>query len=235
VIDELPDPESLAEHQETMADVPDEFVFDNPGSAMSKAEEMGFAEIHTHGDGEDTVFMPGATHSALMDMISGDDGSDESMTPSNADTNDITMDNITEEEVAALEDYRDLENPAVVEQDTIDALENQVGEVEGLMREALADRTDLKEATLEALAFEALKSEFETDEGDFDVEALTQTPESGNPSDPGTEALSDDADMDKAEALYQDYQTFGTDGLKADIQEALGVSEWDTATEVLTQ
>jgi hypothetical protein len=61
-----------------MAETPDEYIFDNPGEAVSKAEEMGVGEgadlagdemIHTHGDGEDTVFMPGPSHDALMEML----------------------------------------------------------------------------------------------------------------------------------------------------------------------
>ena len=57
-----------------MAAVPDEFVFDNPGEAVEKAQEMGLDGaadeiIHTHGEGDDTVFMPGATHDDLMEML----------------------------------------------------------------------------------------------------------------------------------------------------------------------
>jgi len=51
------------------AGVPEEFVFDNPGEAMSKAQEMGLEEIHTHGEGEDTVFMPGETHDELVSEL----------------------------------------------------------------------------------------------------------------------------------------------------------------------
>jgi hypothetical protein len=61
-----------------LADVSDEYRFDNPGEAVSKAQEMGFDEdsemsgdelIHTHGDGADTVFMPGPSHDALLEML----------------------------------------------------------------------------------------------------------------------------------------------------------------------
>ena len=57
-----------------MAEVPDEYVFSNPGEAVSKAQEMGLDGagdeiIHTHGEGEDTDFMPGPSHSELMDML----------------------------------------------------------------------------------------------------------------------------------------------------------------------
>jgi len=240
VIDELPDPESLAEHGEGMSGVPDEYVFDNPGEAMSKAEEMGFSEIHTRGEGEDTEFMPGASRQALLDELDmgGDDGS-ESMSQSNpaatAATTDTTiiMDNITDDELEALEKRREFDDPKLVEQDDYEALQSRVAEVRGVMEEALTERTDLKESTVEALGFEALCEEFEDDEGSLQVEAMRQTPESGEPDNTDAEALSGDADMEKAEALYADYQTFGSDALQDDICEALGVSDFDTAEEVL--
>ena len=48
---------------------PKEFIFDNPGEAMKKAKEMGFDDIHSHGEGDDAVFMPGPTHEALMKKL----------------------------------------------------------------------------------------------------------------------------------------------------------------------
>jgi len=57
-----------------MAEVPDAYVFDNPGEAVSKAQEMGLDGagdeiIHTHGEGDDTVFMPARSHDDLMEML----------------------------------------------------------------------------------------------------------------------------------------------------------------------
>jgi hypothetical protein len=54
--------------------VPDEYIFSNPGEAVSKAQEMGLDGpgdeiIHTHGEGDDTAFMPASSHSELMDML----------------------------------------------------------------------------------------------------------------------------------------------------------------------
>ena len=45
------------------------YSFDNPGQAMQMAKKMGFDDIHTHGKGDDTVFMPGPTHEALLKKI----------------------------------------------------------------------------------------------------------------------------------------------------------------------
>ena len=63
-----------ADEKANMADVPDEYIFSNPGEAVSKAQEMGLDGagdeiIHTHGEGEDTDFMPAPSHSELMDML----------------------------------------------------------------------------------------------------------------------------------------------------------------------
>jgi len=70
------------------------------------------------------------------------------------------------------------------------------------------------------------------------VEALVQEPETEEPEpsdDEDAEALSEDADVDKAEALYSDYQMMSNppEGLETDIIEALGVENFETATEVL--
>jgi len=69
--------EEAAYHQDEeadMAETPDEYIFDNPGEAVEKAQEMGLEGagdeiIHTHNEGEDTIFMPASSHEALMDML----------------------------------------------------------------------------------------------------------------------------------------------------------------------
>jgi len=142
----------------------------------------------------------------------------------------------TSEAVEVLESAGEYDEPTVVEANEYESLQAKVSEVRGVLEEALAEKADLRDETIEALGFEALCSEFEDDEGTLQVEALTQEPESGEDGSGGSdgpEALGDDADTEKAEALYQDYQTFENEALKGDIQEALGVSDWDTAMEVL--
>ena len=51
---------------------PEEYMFDNPGEATKKAKEMGLDGIHSHKDGDKTIFMPGPSHKALMDKIESD-------------------------------------------------------------------------------------------------------------------------------------------------------------------
>ena len=36
---------------------------------MQMAKKMGFDDVHTHGEGDDTVFMPGPSHEALMKKL----------------------------------------------------------------------------------------------------------------------------------------------------------------------
>jgi hypothetical protein len=253
--------EAMSKHgdmDENMAEVPDEFVFGNPGEAVEKAQEMGLDGpsdeiIHSHGEGDDTVFMPGATHGDLMDMIDGEEAmwSDDPVWASSvaAETTTTTSDTtMNDTEKAILSAAEDVENPTealneyaateqatIVEQSEYEAMQDNVASVRGVMEEALQERTDLKESTVSALDFEALRAEFETEDGGLDAEALVQNPETGDPDveESGVEALGDDADVDKAEALYHDYQTFETEGLKEDITEALGVSDFEDAEEVL--
>ncbi len=52
-----------------------EYSFNNPGQAMKKAREMGFEKIHTHGEGDDAVFMPGPSHEALLKKLGKSDAS----------------------------------------------------------------------------------------------------------------------------------------------------------------
>jgi hypothetical protein len=50
------------------------YSFSNPGQAMKKAKEMGFDNIHTHKQGDDSVFMPGATHEELLKKLDDSKG-----------------------------------------------------------------------------------------------------------------------------------------------------------------
>jgi len=224
---------------------------------VEKAQEMGLDGpsdeiIHSHGEGDDTVFMPGATHGDLMDMIDGEEamwsddpewasaGAAETTTTSDTTMNDtekaiLSAAEDVENPTEALSEYAATEQATIVEQSEYEAMQDNVASVRGVMEEALQDRTDLKESTVSALDFEALRAEFETEDGGLDAEALVQNPETGDPDveESGVEALGDDADVDKAEALYHDYQTFETEGLKEDITEALGVSDFEDAEEVL--
>lgn len=228
-----------------------------PGEAAAMSAEALFDTVES---------MQDTSNEAAESAADANDGpSDDGDNPSSsvADNEEPDMSNedndLTAEEKAvlsaaeslespaeALEDYAAAEQPSIVDEETTvvvptdeyEALQDQVGEMESIMGEALAERTDLKESTIEALSFEALCDEFRDEEGDLQVEALVQEPETEEPeSEPesGVEALSEDADVDKAEALYGDYQMMNNppEGLEDDIVEALCVDDFDAATEVL--
>ena len=80
------DGETIFDHEELLAinpklafaeeieakPTPEDYMFDNPGEATKKAKEMGLDGIHSHKDGDKTIFMPGPSHKALMDKIESD-------------------------------------------------------------------------------------------------------------------------------------------------------------------
>ena len=77
-----------AKMAELMDDVPDEYIFDNPGEAVEKASEMGFdgagdEMIHSRDDGDETVFMPAPSHDELLDELESESavGTDEGVSP----------------------------------------------------------------------------------------------------------------------------------------------------------
>ena len=148
------------------------------------------------------------------------------------------MDDLSETEKEFVESLRegDHNEPKIVEEQTYEALESRVGSLEDMMEERLIEDSGLAKDTVKAMPFEAMAKEFETEEGDFDAEALVQAPETESVDEPeDTDALSDDADEEKAEALYTDYQSLpnAPDGLEEDIVEVLGVGDFEKATEVL--
>jgi hypothetical protein len=144
----------------------------------------------------------------------------------------LTAAESVEEPQEALEQFAAAEQPKIVEQNTYEALNNAVNRLDEMMADRLIEDTGLSEKAVEAMSFEAKSAHFETDDGEFDAEALVQSPETGQPEESETEALSEDADTDKAEALYQDMDKFDVDH-KDTICEALGVDEWEAAQEVL--
>ncbi len=48
-------------------------VFDNPGEAQERAKELGLDGIHSHKEGDMTVFMPGKNHEEYMKKTGGKD------------------------------------------------------------------------------------------------------------------------------------------------------------------
>ncbi len=53
------------------------YSFNNPGEAMKMARKLGFDKVHTHKQRDDTVFMPGPSHEALMKKLKQSKAKDE--------------------------------------------------------------------------------------------------------------------------------------------------------------
>ena len=80
------DGETIFDHEELLAinpklafaeeieakPTPEDYMFDNPAEATKKAKEMGLDGIHSHKDGDKTVYMPGPSHEALMEKTESD-------------------------------------------------------------------------------------------------------------------------------------------------------------------
>jgi hypothetical protein len=161
VIDELPDPESLANHRDG-----DDGPHDGAGSS-------------TPDDGTQS--------DPLMDNITD---ADRELLAAARQLDDPTVvetaaaERLSEHE-ELIETAEAIDEPTVVSEPDYDTLEARVDEVRTVLADALQEQTGLSEPTIEVMPFEALAAEFEADDGALDVESLSQAPETGSgPSDP---------------------------------------------------
>jgi len=174
---------------------------------------------------------------AAMAATTGDDGADgdtpqstggqDAPTGNHSDTTDMNQDDITDSErellaavndpeaaIEVLQKYKGREEPRIVEQDELEALEAENREV----REALAMQLTDDEFAAEAMAKQhdaaALKEQVAGDDESLG-EALQQTPETGSADEAdGQEALGD-ADQDEVETLTEQIDAFERRGWDA--------------------
>jgi hypothetical protein len=138
------------------------------------------------------------------------------------------------------EEAADLEEPTVEDADEVAAMQKRVSIVEDMMAEALAEETGLSENAVEAMPFEAMAAHFEDDDGDLDVEALTQTPETGSgPSGDGDSGLTDE-DVKRIEAIDTKIDALGSalprervEALQDEAADLADADSYDEALEVL--
>lgn len=116
-----------------------------------------------------------------------------------------------------LGEYAQTEDAQIIPGDTIESLRNEVEELSSVFREALQENKELSEAAVNDLSVEALTAEFRDEDGDIQVEALAQRPEtksngSRESLSPEAEELVEqygDGDPEEAtEALQERYQNF---------------------------
>lgn len=141
-----------------------------------------------------------------------------------------------------IEEAADLEDPTVQSAEEAEAMAERVAIVEEMMAEALTEQKGLREATVEAMSFDAMAAEFESDEGDLDVEALTQNVESGSGSTgtgDGDTGPTDD-DVERIQEINQRIEALGgsmpadhREQLKEEAAELAGTDDYDAALEVL--
>lgn len=141
---------------------------------------------------------------------------------------------------ALLDAAESCEDPTVVETREYETLQERIATVEGVLADALQARTGLSDAAIEAMPFEAMAAEFETDDGDLDVEALVQSPETGTgPSDPGTDDPDEEA-LERIEAIQTKLDTVGNalpnrrvEALRAEAADLADADDYEAALEVL--
>ena len=109
-----------------------------------------------------------------------------------------------------IDEAADVDDPEVMDAEQAEAMREHVSIVEEMMAEALTEEKGLREATVEAMSFDAMAAEFETDDGDLDVEALTQSPETGSgPTGGGNGGGPTDEDVERIEEIDQKLSTVG--------------------------
>lgn len=140
-----------------------------------------------------------------------------------------------------LRDYAALEEPTITEQSDVEGLREQVDTAKDIYAEALSERWDTSvEKIKENFGLEALREEFEDDDGNVDAEALVQMPETGDtdgPDDPdgGVDALADLDDDARAEVeackdrleYWEGKNDTIVDAEKEQLVETLGVDSFD--------
>ena len=216
VIDELPDPESLAKHRGSD---------DGPHGSQGQSTPA-----------DDTLRDP------LMDDIN--DNERELLARARQMDDPEVVEAGVPERLAQNEELLDeaesAEDPVVVESTDYDALQDRVDEVRTVLEDALQDRTGLSDTAIEAMPFEALAAEFETDDGNLDVEALTQSPETGSgPTDTGDDSP-DEEDLERLETIRTKLDTVGSalpdsrvEALRDEAATIADADDYEAALEVL--
>jgi len=141
-----------------------------------------------------------------------------------------------------IDEAADVDEPAVMDAEEAEAMRERVTIVEEMMAEALTEEHGLRDATVEAMSFDAMAAEFQTDDGDLDVEALTQSPETGSgPATGGSGGSSGvtDEDRERIEEIDEKLSTVGNvlpdarvEALHDEAAE-LGADDYDGDLEVL--
>jgi hypothetical protein len=210
-------------------------------------DHPGGDDGHNGGDGQST---PANDDSLNMDLTD----KEQELVAAARQKDDPTVveaevrDRLTELEEQAdehedlIEEASGVDDPEVMDAETAEAMRERVDIVEGMMAEALTEEKGLRDATVEAMSFDAMAAEFETDEGDLDVEALTQMPESGSGPTGGSGGSSGptDEDIERIEEIDTKLSSVGNalpdervEALRDEAAELADADDYDGALEVL--
>jgi len=139
-----------------------------------------------------------------------------------------------------IEEAADIDDPQVLSADEAAAMTDRINRVEAMMADVLSERAGLREATVEAMSFEAMAAEFETDDGGFNVEALTQSPETGTTTNGDGDSGPSDAELERIQAIDEKLSTVGSalpdsriEALQSEAADLADVESYDDAVEVL--
>jgi len=140
-----------------------------------------------------------------------------------------------------LEEAATVDEAEVLDAEEAEAMQERVAIVEEMMAEALQEQKGLRESTVEAMGFEAMAAEFQTDDGDLDVEALTQTPETGSgPSTGNGDSGVTDEDRERIKEIDKKLDAMGAalptsrvEALQEEAADLANADDYDAALEVL--
>jgi hypothetical protein len=211
-------------------------------------DHPGGDDGHNGGDGQST---PAKDDPLIMDLTD----KEQELVAAARQKDDPTVveaevrDRLTELEEQAdehedlIEEASGVDDPEVMDAETAEAMRERVDIVEGMMAEALTEEKGLRDATVEAMSFDAMAAEFETDEGDLDVEALTQMPESGSGPAGGSGGGSSgptDGDKQRIEEIDEKLSSVGNalpdervEALRDEAADLADADDYDGALEVL--
>lgn len=216
------------------------------GTAALWADALAAAwEADADGDGDTGSDDPAGASSSGRDTDDPTDTQDSDMGDNDPDLTDderALLDAVEDPVDAreALADLHGFEEPHTMEQPEFEAMRSELNTVREMYAEALAERwgTD-PEKLVERFDVDALREEFEDDEGNLDVDALVQSPETGEPDeddDPdNVDALADldEETRDEVEAAKSRFEYWDgkndtiADAEKQTVVEALGVDSFD--------
>jgi len=211
-------------------------------------DHPGGDDGHNGGDGQST---PAKDDPLIMDLTD----KEQELVAATRQKDDPTVveaevrDRLTELEEQAdehedlIEEASGVDDPEVMDAETAEAMRERVDIVDRMMAEALTEEKGLRDATVEAMSFDAMAAEFETDGGDLDVEALTQMPESGSGPTGGSGGGSSgptDGDKQRIEEIDEKLSSVGNalpdervEALRDEAADLADADDYDGALEVL--